>query len=129
LRHFTIDPKSEMGHYLANIIENMYRTQVDLDKLWSMTLGTIQNLDRLVFLLGLNLFAEMSSDFFIVTFLLSMKLHEITPVVSLISSAETHPPSHFELRRVRPSLLRRSCRFGCEGRAHSSPGSRPGSSA
>ena len=46
LRHFTIDPKSEMGHYLANIIENMYRTQVDLDKLWSMTLGTIQNLDR-----------------------------------------------------------------------------------
>jgi len=24
----------------------MYRTQVDLDKLWAMTLGTIQNLDR-----------------------------------------------------------------------------------
>ncbi len=45
----------------------------------------------------------------------------------LIFSAEsveaTHPPLHFELRRVRPSLFCRSCRFGCEGRAHSSPGS------
>ncbi len=59
-----------------------------------------------------------------------MKLRGLTPVTSLISSAEsaeaTHPPSLFELRRVRPSLLRRSCRFGCEGRAPSSPGSRPG---
>ncbi len=48
-----------------------------------------------------------------------MKLHGLTPVVLLISSAEsaeaTHPPSFFELQRIRPT--------------HSSPGSHPRSFA
>jgi len=44
LRHFSIDPESEMGKNLADIAENIYHTQIDLNRLWELTLKELSQL-------------------------------------------------------------------------------------
>jgi O-acetylhomoserine/O-acetylserine sulfhydrylase-like pyridoxal-dependent enzyme len=46
LAHFGIDATSDFGKTLARITSHLYHTQVDLNQLWTLTLDSIQKLDR-----------------------------------------------------------------------------------
>ncbi len=46
LAHFGIDPATEFGQALARIAGRLYETQVDVERLWQLTLQTITSLDR-----------------------------------------------------------------------------------
>ena len=46
LRHFGINPDSEYGSTLSRIVERMYSSQSDIEKLWEITLESIQSLDQ-----------------------------------------------------------------------------------
>ena len=46
LQHFGIDANSPFGQTLARITRQLYATQVDLSALWSITLQSIDSLDR-----------------------------------------------------------------------------------
>lgn len=46
LAHYHIDPKSEYGQVLSRIVARLYECGVDLDRLWKLTIDTIDSLDR-----------------------------------------------------------------------------------
>lgn len=46
LHHFSIDPNHPMGEKLALLVENLYRANIDLHQLWSLTVSSISALDR-----------------------------------------------------------------------------------
>ncbi len=46
LAHFAIDPDSEFGVTLARIASRLYENQGDLDRLWQITLDTVNTLPR-----------------------------------------------------------------------------------
>jgi len=46
LAHFSIDPDTEMGQALSRIAENIYETQIDLNKMWDITLRELPKLSR-----------------------------------------------------------------------------------
>ena len=45
LEHFAIDPDTEFGKSLAQFVRRLYESQVDIDRLWQLTLSEMQNLD------------------------------------------------------------------------------------
>ena len=46
LAHFGIDPRTDFGKTLARLAAHLYRAQADMDRLWAITLQTINSLDR-----------------------------------------------------------------------------------
>jgi O-acetylhomoserine (thiol)-lyase len=46
LRHFGIDAESDYGRSLHSAALNLYRAQADVTRLWEITLGSIDGLDR-----------------------------------------------------------------------------------
>jgi cystathionine beta-lyase/cystathionine gamma-synthase len=46
LGHFGIDPETEFGRRLGRIAERLYESLADMNRLWEITLQTIQKLDR-----------------------------------------------------------------------------------
>lgn len=46
LAHFQIDPESSYGKALASLVTRLYEASVDLDRLWRITMETIDSLDR-----------------------------------------------------------------------------------
>lgn len=46
LAHYQIDPSSEFGKVLARVVARLYACSVDLDRLWRITIETIDSLDR-----------------------------------------------------------------------------------
>ena len=46
LAHYQIDPDSEFGKALARVVAHLYACSVDLDRLWRITIETIDSLDR-----------------------------------------------------------------------------------
>jgi O-acetylhomoserine/O-acetylserine sulfhydrylase-like pyridoxal-dependent enzyme len=46
LAHYHIDPDSEYGQSLARIVSHLYSAASDLDRLWRLTIQTIDSLDR-----------------------------------------------------------------------------------
>lgn len=45
MEHFGIDPASDFGRALADAAERLYGCQQDIDRLWEVTLSSIQDLD------------------------------------------------------------------------------------
>src|SRR5437867_1626350 len=46
LRHFGIDGASPFGQTLGRIAERLYQCEADVERLWKITLESIQSLDR-----------------------------------------------------------------------------------
>src|SRR5665213_1837650 len=46
LAHYHIDPKSDFGGLLAGIVKRLYECNADLNRLWRLTIETIDTLDR-----------------------------------------------------------------------------------
>src|SRR6185503_7638871 len=46
LAHYHIDPKTEYGRLLGQIVGRLYACSTDLDRLWRLTIETIDTLDR-----------------------------------------------------------------------------------
>ena len=46
LEHFSIDPESQSGRELAEVVEHVYRAGAGLDRLWSSVLEALVGLDR-----------------------------------------------------------------------------------
>jgi O-acetylhomoserine (thiol)-lyase len=46
LAHYHIDPNTEFGKVLADVVRNLYQCNVDLNRLWRITSETIDSLDR-----------------------------------------------------------------------------------
>lgn len=46
LRHYHIDPATEYGQLLSRIVGRLYACSTDLDRLWKLTIETIDSLDR-----------------------------------------------------------------------------------
>ena len=46
LRHYHIDPAAEYGQLLARIVARLYACSTDLDRLWKLTIETIDSMDR-----------------------------------------------------------------------------------
>lgn len=46
LRHFGIDPSTEYGETLTNVVGRMYESQADVERLWQLTLESMNSLDQ-----------------------------------------------------------------------------------
>ena len=46
LHHYGIDPRGEYGRVLARIVGRLYECSTDIDRLWRITIETIDSLDR-----------------------------------------------------------------------------------
>jgi O-acetylhomoserine (thiol)-lyase len=45
LQHFSIDPHSEFGGALADVVRRLYESQGDIDRIWELTLSEMNKLD------------------------------------------------------------------------------------
>ena len=45
LQHFSIDPHTDFGQSLGQIVRRVYESQSDIDRLWQITMDEIRNLD------------------------------------------------------------------------------------
>ncbi|MDB5355838.1 MAG: O-acetylhomoserine sulfhydrylase / O-succinylhomoserine sulfhydrylase [Phycisphaerales bacterium] len=46
LAHYQIDPQGDFGKVLARIVKHLYECSADLNRLWQLTIETIDSLDR-----------------------------------------------------------------------------------
>src|SRR5260221_6413791 len=46
LAHYQIDPQGDYGKVLARIVKHLYECSADLNRLWKLTIETIDSLDR-----------------------------------------------------------------------------------
>lgn len=46
LQHFSVDPNSEIGHILRDLCLHIYEANVDMHRLWEVTLKTLSKLER-----------------------------------------------------------------------------------
>ena len=46
LRHFSVDPKSEIGQVLSDLCHHIYAANVDMHRLWEMTIQELGKMDR-----------------------------------------------------------------------------------
>ena len=46
LAHFCIDPESEYGHVLGEVVRRLYECGADMERLWRVTAETVDTLDR-----------------------------------------------------------------------------------
>src|SRR3954470_18509550 len=46
LAHFSIDPESEAGRTLGRLAGHIYRSNIELHKLWELTVADLRTLDR-----------------------------------------------------------------------------------
>jgi O-acetylhomoserine/O-acetylserine sulfhydrylase-like pyridoxal-dependent enzyme len=46
LAHYHIDPRSDFGELLGGIVKRLYECNADLNRLWRLTIDTIDSLDR-----------------------------------------------------------------------------------
>ena len=46
LSHFSIDPESDIGKRFISLLQNLYQSNIDVNRIWETSLSTLTDLDR-----------------------------------------------------------------------------------